>query len=112
MKILISSQGQNSDGPIDDRFGRCPWLIKYDTETNQIEALENPGFRQSGGAGIAAAQFVIDQAADVVISGDFGPHAARAFEASDTKMCIFNGDISTVQQAVDSFLQGKLPVFQ
>jgi predicted Fe-Mo cluster-binding NifX family protein len=82
-----------------------------DTDTHQWQAFENPGINHSGGAGVAAAQFVIDQHADVVISGDFGPNAANAFRAAKIKMHLFSSEVSTVQQAVDTFMQGNLPAF-
>jgi predicted Fe-Mo cluster-binding NifX family protein len=112
MILLISSQQPSLEGPTDDRFGRSPWLIKVDTDTNQWEAFPNPGASQSGGAGVAAAQFVIDQKADAVVSGDFGPHAAGAFRAAKIEMRLFTRDISTVQQAIDDFRHDKLPAFK
>ncbi len=108
MVIIISSQQDSMDSPVDQRFGRCHWLIKVNTETEVWEALPNPGVSQSGGAGVAAAQFVIDQAAAVVVSGDFGPNAAAAFRAANVEMRLFTPDVATVQQAVESFQQGKL----
>lgn len=111
MILLISAQQPQLDSPIDDRFGRSPWLIQMDTETHQWEAFPNPGATQSGGAGVAAAQFVINLKVDVVISGDFGPNAASAFRTAAISMHLFAGDISTVQQAIDYFTQGKLPLF-
>lgn len=111
MILMISSQGQELSSPIEARFGRCPWLIKYDTETKAVEALANPGLNQSGGAGVAASQFVIDQAADVVISGDFGPNAANALRAGNVKMVLFDGNLNTIDDTIDTYLQGKLPAF-
>lgn len=112
MVLIISAQKPEIDSPIEKRFGRCPWLIWLDTETNQWKALPNPGASKSGGAGVAAAQFVIDQQVSVVISGDFGPNTARAFQAANIEMYLFNNDIFMVQQAIDCFKQGKLPVFK
>ena len=111
MILLISAQQEHLDGPINDRFGRTPWLIKMDTDTKEWKAFPNPGAMQSGGAGVAAAQFVIDQKANAVISGDFGPNAANAFRAAKIAMHRFTSDVSTVQQAIDQFLEGKLPKF-
>jgi len=112
MILLISAQEPQLTGPVDHRFGRSLWLIKTDTGTNQWEAFSNPGASQSGGAGVAAAQFVIDQKADVVISGDFGPHAANAFQQAGISMHLLTDQISTVKQAIDNFKEGKLPVFK
>lgn len=111
MNIFISAKQPQLDALIDDKFGRSAFLIKRYTETNQWEAFPNPGANQSGGAGIAAAQFVIDQKANIVISGGFGPNAANAFRAAGIDMYLFSGEISTVQQAIDHFMQGKLPAF-
>ena len=111
MILLISAQKPELDGLVDHRFGRSAWLIKMDTDTKKWEAFPNPGASQSSGAGVAAAQFVVDQNINTVISGDFGPHAANAFKAAAIEMRLFTGEISTVQQAIEYSLQDKLPVF-
>jgi predicted Fe-Mo cluster-binding NifX family protein len=112
MKLIISVQNPSLESHVDNRFGRSPWLILFNTETNQWEAFQNPGASQSGGAGVAAAQFVVDQKADVVISGDFGPNAARAFQAAKIEMRLFTEITATAQEAVDHFKNNKLPKFQ
>jgi predicted Fe-Mo cluster-binding NifX family protein len=112
MKLVISAQNPFLESHIDSRFGRSPWLILFNTETNQWEAFQNPGANQSGGAGVVAAQLVVDQKADVVISGDFGPHAATAFQAAKIEMRLFTKTTATVQEAVDHFKNNQLPKFQ
>ncbi len=103
MKLIITAQDASLEGLIDRRFGRCMWFILYDTETNQWEAFQNPGANQSGGAGVAAAQFVVDKGADAVLSGDFGPNATRTFQAANIGMQRFTDSTRTVQEAVDHF---------
>ena len=112
MILLISAQQPQLDGSVDERFGRSPWLIKYHSNTKQWNAFPNPGASQSNGAGVAAAQFAIDQHVNVVISGDFGPHASSAFQAAEIDMHLFTYEVSKVSHAVELFLQGKLPVFK
>ncbi len=111
MKVFITSQNPVLDSAVDKRFGRCPWLILFDDETNQWEALENPGSSQSGGAGIAAAQFVVDKKADVVISGDFGPNASSALKAANIEMLIFSDTTVSVQDALDQYQKKQLKKF-
>ncbi len=111
MILVVSAQNSSLESSVDKRFGRSPWLIRMDTESNQWEAFQNPGASQSGGAGVAAAQFVIDQKANVVVSGDFGPHAANAFRAAKINMYLFTQDVSTVQQAIDLIKDNQLPAF-
>ncbi len=108
MNIIISAQTDAISGAVDERFGRCRWMIKFDTGTSQWQAFENPGLTASGGAGIAAAQFVVEQNAEAVISGDFGPNAAEALRAGNIAMYRLGEGIVTVQDAVDAFSQNKL----
>lgn len=112
MKLILSAQEPSIDGPVDRRFGRARWLISVETESNQWEAFENPGAAQSGGAGVAAAQFVIDQKAEAVVSGDFGPHAAGAFRTAVIEMRLYSEGVVTVQDAVDLLVKNELKVFK
>jgi len=111
MIIAISSQKPEIDGPIDVRFGRAPYYILIDSETSNWEAQANPAVSQSGGAGVAAAQFVIDRKAEVAISGDFGPNASQALRAAGVKMHTFSADTSSVNAAFERYKQGDLPRF-
>ena len=108
MKLVISAQNSNLESPVDNRFGRSQWLILFDTQSDQWKAFQNPGASQSGGAGVAAAQFVVDHAAAVVISGDFGPNAARAFQSANIEMRLFPKQTLTVQEAVDLYKNDSL----
>ena len=112
MIVMISAQEPKLEAKKDDRFGRCQWLIKMDTETKQWEAFQNPGVSQSSGAGVAAAQFVVDHKVSMIVSGDFGPHASSAFRAANIEMRLFTSDVSSVQDAIDLAAQGKLPAFE
>jgi predicted Fe-Mo cluster-binding NifX family protein len=111
MIVLISAQKPTIDSLADDRFGRAAWLIRYDTHTNAWEALANPGAAESGGAGVASAQFAIDQHADVVIAGAFGPHAANACRAAHITMRTFTPEVATVSQALEELQRDRLPVY-
>lgn len=112
MIIILSSQNGTMQSAVDFRFGRSSFLMKVNTDTNAFESFPNPGVERSGGAGVAAAQFVIDQKVDAVISGDFGPNAARAFKAAHIPMYLYHDDIQTVTQALEEFKQGKLTKFE
>jgi predicted Fe-Mo cluster-binding NifX family protein len=108
MIIIITLQQAKLDDPIEKRFGRSPYFLKVDTKTNQWEAFENPGVGQSGGAGVMAAQFVIDQKVEAVISGDFGPNAEKALQASGIKMVRFPEDVKTGSDVLQRIQEGRL----
>lgn len=100
MIVVISSQQDNIDSSVNERFGRSPYLIRVDTETMAWQALENPGIQQAHGAGVSTAQLVIDQKANVALSGDFGPNAASALSAAGVAMRTFKNKDVTVKQAL------------
>ena len=108
MIIVISAQHSDLNAFVDSRFGRAPFFILHNTKTGTWKAIENPAIAQTGGAGVAAAQFIIDREAKVVISGDFGPNASRALQASGIKMYRFTESIKTVKDAIDKFNQNAL----
>jgi predicted Fe-Mo cluster-binding NifX family protein len=108
MILIITSKQQQIDSPVEERFGRSEWFIQIDTESKQWEVFANPGSNHSGGAGVAAAQFIIDQQASAVISGSFGPNAESALRAANIPMYVFSNSNINVQEALDSFQQGNL----
>ena len=108
MILLISVQQADMDSPVDDRFGRSAWFLRINSDTLDWQALENPGLNNRGGAGVAAAQFAIDQKIDVVISGDFGPNAAMALQAAGIQMLNFPTGGLTGKEVVQFFQQGVL----
>jgi len=108
MIIMISAQGNELESQVNPRFGRTPWFIKYDTREKAWEAYENQAVFQRGGAGVSAAQFLIDQGVQVAISGAFGPNASQALSAGNIKMVTFDNEQLTVQEIIDAYQAGNL----
>lgn len=106
MKIVITANGSDLDAPASPIFGRCPTFILADTETMQFEAIANPAVSSGGGAGIRAAQFVIEKGAEAVVSGNVGPNAFGVFQAAGVPVYQFGG--GTVQDAVTAYKRGQL----
>ena len=72
MKVAITSSGNNLGSVIDQRFGRCAYFAIYDTETRQVEFIENTNKDAEEGAGPASVALIANQGAGKVISGEFG----------------------------------------
>lgn len=85
MKIAISVIGKDMDSLLDPRFGRCDYFQIYDTESKKNNAVANKGQTSGGGAGIAAAQQLIDEKVDVVITGSLGPNAFNLINKAEIK---------------------------
>ena len=107
MKIILTATSPSIDSYIDGRFGRGAYFIVVDPETLEWQAYPNPGVGASGGAGTLAAQFVANQHAKAVISGDFGPNAYGALQAANIAVYLF-GASATVKEAIEHFKAGQL----
>ena len=106
MKIAISSLGDTIDSGIDPRFGRCRNFVIVDTNSMQIEVIENSSSFSAHGAGIGAAQKVVSQNVGAVITGHVGPNAHMAL--SKTGIRIYTGAKGTVKDALNQYETGKL----
>lgn len=104
MKIVI---------PVDENreticvaFGRTPYFLVQDTETDQKEYFENPAASAQGGAGIKAAQFVVDLAADALITVRLGENSAEVLKAAGMK--IYKSGAVGVKANVEAMKKGIL----
>lgn len=103
MKIGISAKGKTLDSLLDERFGRCEYFLIYDREDEKINVLENKGQTATGGAGIVAAQQLIDEKVDIIITGNLGPNAYELIDKAKIKAYKCKGmPISSVIEKYDN----------
>jgi predicted Fe-Mo cluster-binding NifX family protein len=109
MKIAVTSTGTNLDSEVDPRFGRAPYFLIVDSETFEFEVLDNKeNFNALKGAGIQAAGMVSKKGPEVLLTGFCGPNAFKAVSAA--KIGVANNAGGTVREAVQAYLDGKLPL--
>jgi predicted Fe-Mo cluster-binding NifX family protein len=72
MKVAITSSGNTLDSLLDERFGRCPYFVIYDTESKAMEFIPNPNINAENGAGPASVQLVASRNVSKIVSGEFG----------------------------------------
>lgn len=101
MKMIITSTGNNLNSKFDLRFGRCAWLCIYNTETKNVEFIENENKDINGGAGTKTAEKVAELGAESVISGDFGPKAKTLLEKLKIQMIIPKEGNKTIGEMID-----------
>lgn len=106
MKIGISSTGLTISSPADPRFGRCSNFAIYDTDDNSYRFIENKAQQAGGGAGIAAAQQMIDEDVEIILTGNMGPNAYNVIKGNGIK--IFRIGNASVEKAVQLFKEAKL----
>lgn len=106
MKIVVSSSGKKIEDLLDIRFGRCEYFQIHDTESGEVKVVENKGNLAQGGAGIAAAQQIIDENAGVIITGNLGPNAFKIIDKANIKVC--KCESIEVKVALERYKKGEL----
>lgn len=107
MLIAITTTGENLDASLDVRFGRAMNFIIYDTNTKDFKVIPNTqNLNAIQGAGIQAAQNVLSEKVNSLITGHCGPKAYKILNMSDVK--IYNTDIKVVKEAIEALLNNSL----
>ena len=106
MKIAISSSGTALESNVDTRFGRCPYFIIFDTDDDTFSHIENQSSQAMGGAGVQAAQILVDQNIKAVITGNIGPNAYKVLSVASIN--VYSGTAGPVENAIDKLKKDEL----
>lgn len=94
MKIAIPSEGKTLESTVNQSFGRTNYFIIVDSETMQFNVIDNQAISAQGGAGVKAAQVVLDSGADSLITFNCGENAANVLKTAGIKiMKAFPGNV-------------------
>jgi predicted Fe-Mo cluster-binding NifX family protein/predicted DNA-binding protein (UPF0251 family) len=107
MKIAITSTDGTMEGMVDERFGRARKIIVYDVGTDNFEVAENSTqMNLAQGAGIQAAQNVVNLGVGTVISGHLGPKAFQVLQVAGVEA--YSAVNMTVANAIKNYREGSL----
>ena len=107
MKVAVSTTGKTLEDPVDPRFGRAQYFAILDPEAMDLTVIDNNqslGLPQ--GAGIQAAQTVINEKVSALITGNCGPKAFATLKTAG--IAVYTGAHGTVREAVEQFKAGTL----
>ena len=104
MKIAIPMDENKLDVCVS--FGRAPYFLFWDSETESSELKENPAAEAQGGAGLKAAQVLLDEKTDVLITIRCGENAANIFKT--TGMKIYKAEVSNALENISLYKENKL----
>lgn len=108
MKVAIPVNEKNIDSKICISFGRTPYYAIYDTLTKEIVYLDNTAAESSSGAGIKAAQILIDNHVEVIISPRYGENAALII--NNAKIKSYKNICGSIMDNIKAYDTGLLEV--
>ena len=104
MKIIVPvNEDKTSVCP---SFGRAPFFSITDTANGNSEIVENKAAASEGGAGIRAAQIVLDLGAEVLIAPRLGENAANVLKTAGIKL--YGPKFDDVAANVGALMAGSL----
>ena len=106
MKIAIPVDEKSLESNVCISFGRTPYFLIYDVDTKESVFLDNSAAASTGGAGIKAAQTIVDNKANVLLTPRCGENAAEVLKSADIE--IFKTTSASVKDNIDAFIDGKL----
>ena len=107
MKIVITSRGEDLDAEVDPRFGRAQYFILFETDDDSFSVLDNKqNLNAPQGAGIQAAQHIIDAGAAGLITGNCGPKAFQVLSAAGIP--VYLEGRGTVKETIETFKAGTM----
>ncbi|MFZ7131229.1 MAG: NifB/NifX family molybdenum-iron cluster-binding protein [Eubacteriales bacterium] len=106
MKIAIPVDDKTLETSVCISFGRTPYFLIYDTDTKENTFIDNSGASSQGGAGIKAAQIIVDSHVKALLTPRCGENAAEVIKAADIK--IYKTLDTSVLVNINNFLDGKL----
>ena len=107
-KILVPMDGDSMDSTVCPSFGRAPYFLIYDTSTKHAEFLKNAAADSAGGAGIAAAQGVVDLKVTALLTPRLGKNAGEVIMAGG--VLIYETKGPSIKENLDAYEAGALEI--
>ena len=108
MKIAMTCQNDNTNSLIDSRFGRAPLFFLIESDEKPGYFVPNTQNKQAvQGAGIQAAQTILAESPDVLITGHCGPKAFRILKEAGIRVFQTKAD-KTIEEALRLFADNNL----
>ncbi len=91
-------------------FGRTPFFMLYNTETEKSEFMDNSAAASQGGAGIKASQMLADNGVNVVITPRLGQNAADVLD--DAQIRIYKSQGTDIAENLRALVDGSLQLLK
>lgn len=108
MKIAVPVDNKSIDSDVCVSFGRTPYFLIYNTELKTCEFIENTAADAHGGAGIKAAQIIVDNGVEALISVRLGENAANVLNVSEVRL--YKSCPVSANKNIELFLEDKLEI--
>ena len=105
-KMIVAIPVDENKTEVCVSFARAPYFLFRDVEAGTEELKENPAAEAEGGAGLQAAQFVVDGGGQALLTVRCGENAAEVLQGAE--IAIYQTEGAGVAENLEAFQAGKL----
>lgn len=106
MKIAIPADDQSMDSIVCPSFGRSPYYLIYNIKVNEPRFIANQAANSQGGAGIQAAQLLVDEKVQAVLTPRCGRNAADVLTAAGIQL--YRSKKASLKENIEAYITGQL----
>lgn len=110
MKIAIPVNKKSMETKVSENFGRAEYFLIYDLDSKENDYIDNKASSTPGGAGIIAAQTVVDSGVDALITPRCGKNAGDVLLAGGVK--IYKSEDVSVNENIKKFIGEELQILE
>lgn len=110
MKIAIPVNNESLESGVCQSFGRAPYFLIYDLDSKESVFLENRAAINQGGAGVKAAQSIVDSKVSALLTPRCGDNAADIFQIANVK--IYKTMNESISDNIKAFGENKLSILK
>ena len=98
--------GKNPESFVSNSFGRSPFIIIYNDETRKYDIFENPGSEILDGSGLKAAEILIRNNAETLLTDEIGRKAYSVLMKEHINVNLLNLS-GTVKSVLKKYLKKR-----
>lgn len=110
MLLAIPVETQDINAAVCPSFGRAPFFLLYNTADQTSKAVANAAASAQGGAGIKAAQTLVDSKVGALLVPRCGENAAKVLHAA--AIALYKSKAGSAAENIALFAAGKLPALE
>ena len=103
-KIAVPAMGKTLESFISSNFGRSPFIIIYDDEIKNYSFFENIGYSIRNGSGLKAAEIIIQNKVDILLTMEIGQKAYSILMKEHIDIHLLSSG-GTVKSAINKYLK-------
>jgi predicted Fe-Mo cluster-binding NifX family protein len=100
--FAISSTGKSDKSFLDLRFGKCEYVVIYNSKDGQAKTIENP-YKNKDFSGVQLIKYLHEHGVSVIITGEVGPQVSDLLEKEKLQLVLLHEEKIKIEEIINLF---------